>query len=191
MDRHILKLTTNMKTIKPNTVSYPKIWFFCLIGTISIAAGFIAFEFDFLVAQQISLRLLQSTPTIAESAILVELFPFKVFAIATIFVFIPLLLGWYFRANFASYALATSLFFLLSTLVSFSVLAAYGGYMQTELKFTTISGLPASISKITPMTHAQITAVTEVPIAKMILSGPLLIVVGALLWIRKKNSSNV
>ncbi|MDQ0573737.1 glucan phosphoethanolaminetransferase (alkaline phosphatase superfamily) [Variovorax paradoxus] len=189
MDRHILKPNTNMKAIKPKSVSHPKILFFFLIGAISIATGFIAFKLDLLIAQQITLRLLQTTPTIAENAILVELFPFKVFAIATTFVFIPLLLGWYFRASFAKYILATGGLFLISALVSLSILAAYKGYMQTELKFTTTSGLSSSISKITSMTRGQITAVTDVPIAKMILSGPLMIVVGALLWIREKKSS--
>lgn len=184
-----LKTDIDIKIMKSKSVSHPKTWFFCLIGTISISAGFTAFEFDFLVAQQILLRLLQSTPTIAESPILVELFPFKVFATTTIFVFVPLLLGWYFRENFAGYVLATSSFFLISILISLGVLAVYRDYMQTELRLTIVSELPASISRTTPMTLGQITAVTEVPIAKMLLTSPLLFAIGAFFWIRKRTSS--
>lgn len=184
MDRHSLKTNTDIKTMESKSVSHPKTWVFCLIGAISIGAGFIASEFEFLVAQQILLKLLQSTPTIAENPILVEFFPFKVFATATIFVFVPLLLGWYFRENFAGYVSATISFFLASILVSLSILAVYGGYMQTEIKLTIASELPASIGKIT--TRGQITAITEVPIAKMVLTGPLLFVIGAVFWIRKR-----
>lgn len=172
--------------MESKSVSHPKTWVFCLIGAISIGAGFIASEFEFLVAQQILFKLLQSTPTIAENPILVEFFPFKVFATATIFVFVPLLLGWYFRENFAGYVSATISFFLASILVSLSILAVYGRYMQTEIKLAIASELPASISKITPMTRGQITAITEVPIAKMVLTGPLLFVIGAVFWIRKR-----